>query len=197
MVLGTGYRVMGKIDVVSHRDFRTVRGYEYKRVLHDKRIRSIHAMMQGAYDCTLGTPRSEVAFRILSAQPQIFFLYFAYKEQLFYFAVYMLTLSSISSITDRRKFVSSHIESLIFVFGRLPGPVNIRIVKPEKLRNLSKMLQLVSNKAWMEICLHDSQFSVPLTLPVIFAKTKPIWGNCGTHMVIYFHSEELMFLLAW
>lgn len=69
MVLGTGYRAMGEIDMVPHRDFCTMRGYEYKRVLHDKRIRSIHAMMQGAYDCTLGTPRSEVAFRILSAQP--------------------------------------------------------------------------------------------------------------------------------
>lgn len=74
--------------------------------------------------------------------------------------------------------MSSHIESLIFAFGRLPGPLNIRIVKPGKLRNLSKTLQLVSNKAWMEICLHNSQFSVPLTLPVTFAKTKPIWRNC-------------------
>lgn len=93
--------------------------------------------------------------------------------------------------------MSSHIESLIFAFGRLPSPLNIGIVKPEKLRNLSKTLQLVSNKAWMEICLHDSQFSVPLTLPVTFTKTKPIWGNCWALMAICFHSEELMFLLAW
>lgn len=95
MVLGTGYRAMGEIDVVPYRDFCTVRGYEYKKILHGKHIRSIHAMMQGAYDCTLGTPRSEVAFRILSAQPQIFFLYFAYKEQLFYFAVYILTFTQL------------------------------------------------------------------------------------------------------
>lgn len=95
MALGTGYRAMGEIVMVPHRDFCTVRGCEYKRVLHDKRIKSIHAMMQDVCDCILGTPRSEVAFRILSAQPPIVFLYFAYKEQLFYFAVYILTLTQL------------------------------------------------------------------------------------------------------
>lgn len=41
------------------------------------------------------------------------------------------------------------------------------------------MMQVISNKAWMEICFADCQFSVPLTLPpcVTSAKMKPIQGN--------------------
>lgn len=79
--------------------------------------------------------------------------------------------------------MSGHVESLSICTWEVtrpsPSTLNMRILKQEKLRNLPKMMQVVSNKAWMEICFADYQFSVPLTLPhcVTFAKTKPIQGS--------------------
>lgn len=55
---------------------------------------------------------------------------------------YSHSFSSGSSSTDKRKFVSNHIESLIFAFGRLPGPLNIRIVN--EAREVKELVQNVA-----------------------------------------------------
>lgn len=45
--------------------------------------------------------------------------------------------------------------------------LNVRILEPEKLRNLAKMMQLVGSKVWMAVSLPDSQLSTPLIYLIV------------------------------